>query len=102
MCSADYPLNRITSGEQLRVPILDKSGDAAGDVSLYVNTGGYQSKPLAKCQPYTCIYLVATVLLRCTPIMLLTIATSDVLCWTAGSGTGSRSGATTGQLTLLV
>ena len=39
---AEYPLNCIVSGEQLRIPITDKSGDGAGEVTMYVDTGGYQ------------------------------------------------------------
>ena len=41
LASADYPTSRISSDEQLRIPLLDKSGDTTGELSLTVNTGGY-------------------------------------------------------------
>jgi len=42
--TADYPLNRITSGEQLRVPLTDKAGESTGEINMSVNTGGYGSE----------------------------------------------------------
>lgn len=41
---ADYPISRISSGEQLRVPLVDKSGDSTGELNMSVNTGGYGSE----------------------------------------------------------
>ena len=47
--SAEYPISRISiSSEQLRVPLLDKSGSTTGELVMSVNTGGYGSKPLLK------------------------------------------------------
>lgn len=43
--SADYPISRISSSEQLRVPLTDKTGDTTGEVTMSVNTGGYGSEP---------------------------------------------------------
>ncbi len=42
--AAEYPLNRISGGEQLRVPLVDKSGDRSGEFLASVNTGGYGSE----------------------------------------------------------
>lgn len=42
--SAEYPISRISSSEQLRVPLLDKSGSTTGELVMSVNTGGYGSK----------------------------------------------------------
>lgn len=42
--SADYPISRISSSEQLRVPLTDKTGDTTGELIMSVNTGGYGGK----------------------------------------------------------
>ena len=42
--SADYPISRISSSEQLRIPLTDKTGDTTGELTMSVNTGGYGSK----------------------------------------------------------
>lgn len=43
---AEYPISRVSSGEQLRVQLVDKSGDTTGELSMTVDTGGYGSTPL--------------------------------------------------------